>query len=159
MLGGTRMKFQQVFGTRWLSFKKSVDVIIKSFDSLISALDEDVKSNKGNKGQAQGLLLNIAKYKFIATTYFMADLLAPLNRLCLSLQQENLLFTGVDEQLRVCQATLNLLKTDTGKHLQEFQNSLPDDLNTLDSFQFKGHTINISQKQQNNFENSENKYA
>ena len=93
MLGDPKnLRFQQVFGTRWLSFTKNVDVVIKCFNSLLTILTRESQSNKTGSGKAQGRLKNIAKYKFIATTYFMADVLSPLNKQCLRLQKQNLLF-------------------------------------------------------------------
>ena len=144
----TNIKFQQVFGTRWMSFKKSVDNIIKCFGALVSALQQD-KENKNAK--AHGILADITKYKFLAVTYFMSDLLYPLNCLCLSLQKENLLFTDVKFQIEICRAALEALKSKTGPQLQSFYESLPEDIDSVDHFTFKDHFITVSKKQMNEF--------
>ena len=41
-----KQKFQQVFGTRWLSFTNSVDSMINNFDALITSLTQDGETNR-----------------------------------------------------------------------------------------------------------------
>ena len=60
-------RFQQVFGTRWLSFEGSLEALLANYSALLTVLSGD-KSAKG-----QGLLKSTSTYKFLYVASFMAD--------------------------------------------------------------------------------------
>ena len=64
------LKLKQVFFTRWLSFNDCIESLVGCFESLISCL-HTVSSDPSHGVTANGILKNIACYKFLATTFFV----------------------------------------------------------------------------------------
>ena len=84
--------------------------MIECFNSLLTTLTRDSQSNKTGSGRAQGMLKNIAKYKFIATTYFMADVLSPLNKTVLAPTEAKLTLCRSGHQLNECKSVLAITR-------------------------------------------------
>jgi hypothetical protein len=84
-------KLKQVFFTRWLSFNDCVEALVGCMNSLISALHSTSK-DKSHGVTATGILKNVSCYKFIATTYFCADVIGILATLCKTMQKSSSYF-------------------------------------------------------------------
>lgn len=155
------LKFKQVFGTRWLSFHDNVKTLLRNFDSLITTLLSDSASQNKN-GRAQGLLKTIARFDFVAVTYYLSDVLDILNKLTLTLQTANLSYSDMKMLVSATVNNLNALKITDGRNLANFLGRLPADWETESveqgSLQFKSHAIGISKQQVEKFKCVRDKY-
>lgn len=86
-------KFKQIFHARWLSFKGAVEAILANLDPLMAALI----SNSESDPTARGLLIFISTSQFLATTHFLADVLAVLSCLSNTFQRQCVDFTEVSD--------------------------------------------------------------
>ena len=150
LLSEKNLKYKQVFGTRWLSFHNSVSAILKTFDSLITTLESDANVIKVVK--AAGLVKLIAKFQFVATSHFLMDVLAILNRTCLTLQSTNLVYSDVIDQIEITKKSLQDLQSRDGTYYREFlanMSTSPEELviEQTKEMIFKGHVMPFSEKQ------------
>jgi hypothetical protein len=88
--GESACKVKQVFFTRWLSFQDSVQALSSCISSVMSCL-EVVAMERSSEGRAKlhGVLKQMATFKFIGLTYFLADIMGILGILSKSMQKEN----------------------------------------------------------------------
>ncbi|XP_070573021.1 zinc finger protein 862-like [Ptychodera flava] len=156
-VGDRKLKYQQVFHTRWLSFYNTVSTICKTFDSLLSALHDDVEHNQNN-ARVSGLLKNIARFDFIAMSYFLLDVLAVLNTTCLSLQADNLTFSDVSEYICACKRAIDDFKVKKGPHFLKFLESVESENADRAEFEFHSHKIALTSKHRENFAKSSQKF-
>ena len=77
-------KLKQTFHTRWLSFEGAVEAILANVDPLMAGLISDSESDP----TAKGILTFISTFQFLATTHFLADVLAVLSRLSKMFQRQ-----------------------------------------------------------------------
>ena len=83
-LDANRSRFKQVFHTRCLSFKGSVDAVLENYKPLVSVLLEE------NCGKSLSLYKPISCYTFLYVANFMADTLEHLPVLSKMFQKKDL---------------------------------------------------------------------
>ena len=123
-------KFKQTFHTRWLSFEGAVEAILVNLDPLMAALISDSESDP----TARGLLTFISTFQFLATTHFLADVLAVLSRLSKIFQRQCVDFTAVSDGVESTVSALNSFQITPGPRLQKFLTSIPSDSDVGESF-------------------------
>lgn len=79
--------------TRWLSYDQAVTSIRRTFNSLLATLERAVVENYD--AVARGLLYAMKTCKFVATLYFLCDVLPILTTLSLVFQKENVSLTAI----------------------------------------------------------------
>ena len=122
--------------TRWLPHDEAVTSIRRTLNSLLATLERAVAEN--DDAVAHSLLNAMKTYNFVATLYLLSDVLPILTTLSLVFQRESVLLTAILPNVPT--ASLNLLKSQPGLHLQTLNDVLAD----LSS-QF-GITLNESDK-------------
>ena len=75
---------------------------------------------------AHGLLHAMKTYKFVATLYVLCDVLPILTTLSLVFQKENVSLTAILPSVNATIASLNLLRSQPGLHLQKIDEVLVD---------------------------------
>nr|XP_006813847.1 PREDICTED: zinc finger protein 862-like [Saccoglossus kowalevskii] len=161
IMGESQLKYQQTFSTRWLSFYNSVSAICRTVSSLITALKDDVDNNRNN-ACVSGLLKNIARFDFLALSFFLLDVLSVLNTTCLALQSDGLTFTEVKHHINACQKAVEDFKTKKGRNYQTFIDTITHDTtNDADlptEVEFYGHVVAATKKQRDNFAKTSQKF-
>ena len=112
--------------TRWLSHDLAVASIRRTLVSLLTTLERAVVENYD--AVARGLLHAMKSYKFVATLYLLSDVLPILTTLSLVFQKESVCLTAILPSVNATTASLNLLKSQPGLHLQNLD--VLDDLNS-----------------------------
>lgn len=121
MLDVPEKKFVQTFSTRWLSFYKSVSIVLDHWSDLVSVLMND------QSAIAQGLLKSITNYKFLATSAYLCDVLFVLNDLCYTFVESRADFNTVNLKLDCCIAELKeISENETGTRFMEFRSKVPE---------------------------------
>ena len=143
-------KFKQTFHTRWLSFEGAVEAILDNLDPLMAALISDSESDP----TAKGLLTFISTFRFLATTHFLADVLAVLSRLSKTFQRQCVDFTAVSDGVESSVAALNSFKLAPGPRLQKFISEVPSESELSESFYFKEQKVSDSTAQRQAFSTS-----
>ena len=143
-------KFKQTFHTRWLSFEGAVEAILVNLDPLMAALISDSESDP----TARGLLTFISTFQFLATTHFLADVLAVLSRLSKTFQRQCVDFTAVSDGVESTVSALNGFQLTPGPRLQRFLTSIPSESDVSESFYFKEQKISDSSAQRRAFSTS-----
>ena len=108
--------------TRWLSHDQAVTSIRRTLNSLLAALERAVVEN--DDAVARGLLHAMKTYKFVATLYLLCDVLPILTTLSLVFQKENVSLTAILPSVNATIASLNLLRSQPGLHLQKIDDVL-----------------------------------
>ena len=98
--------------------------IRRTLVSLLTALERAVVEN--DDAVARGLLHAMKSYKFVVTLYLLSDVLPTLS---LVFQKESVCLTAILPSVNATTASLNLLRTQPGLHLQHLDDVL-DDLNS-----------------------------
>ena len=139
------LRFKKTFHTRWLSFEASVRAIMSNYEALLSIFVADTSA------RAQGLVHQMACYKFLAVTSFLLDVLEELCRLSKTMQTSNLFFLNIGSSIKLTAETIeSFLNLDTpGKHYLSFLESVPTTVNMVDEvgeFEYHGHTLRFSER-------------
>ena len=121
------LRLKRAVSTRWLSHDLAVASIRRTLVSLLTTLERAVVEN--DDAVARGLLHAMKSYKFVATLYLLSDVLPILTTLSLVFQKESVCLTAILPSVNATTASLNLLKSQPGLHLQNLDNVL-DDLNS-----------------------------
>ncbi|ELU09236.1 hypothetical protein CAPTEDRAFT_200712 [Capitella teleta] len=147
------LKYQQVFGTHWLSLFKSVTAISETYKSLVTSLQHDFEEEETAK--AGGLLKKISTYEFVATTFFLLDVLTHLYRACLVLQTSNLTYASASDEVDSLKKAIASFEEQDGIHFKNFLASVSEDQshqsNDEDAVECKvynGHQLTFSKKQE-----------
>ncbi|XP_070571402.1 zinc finger protein 862-like [Ptychodera flava] len=135
VLEESSLAFKPIFHTRWLSFGASLQALAQSFESLLVCLESDAEQTSNYK--AQGLVKKVKTYEFLATTMFMCDAIALVNRLSLSFQKQNIDLSNVKPMLDATVAALQQLKTARGPLYLEFCKQINDDGNSRSTCKYK----------------------
>ncbi|KAK6178207.1 hypothetical protein SNE40_013017 [Patella caerulea] len=131
---------------------------MKTYDSILSCL---VNEDGRQKVKAQGFVKKMSKFDFLALTHYLADVLEPLNRLCLSLQRSNLSYADTINQIELTICNLSELQLHDGPVFVEFSKSLPfgwGGAKPVPNFDFKGHLINLNADLVKKFEKVKEKF-
>ena len=73
---------------------------------------------------ARGLLYAMKTYRFVATLYFLCDVVPILTTLSLMFQKENVSLTAILPSVNATISSLNLLKNQPGPNLQKVDDVL-----------------------------------
>jgi len=131
-------KFQEVFGTRWLSFEGAVGALLDNFDMLLSCLLQD---KEGGNVVAGGLVKFISTYEFLAVSHLMADVMGIVCRVSRVFQREDLTFSVVKEVIDpACSAILGM-KLSPGPRLESFLAQVPSSADDSGEFIFGGNVM------------------
>ena len=139
-------KVKQIFFTRWLSFQDTVQSLSGCLPSVISTLYAAAQE-RGMEGRAmlQGVAKQMATYKFVASTYFLADAIGLLGILSKSLQVEGVSYSESKDMIEGTMTSLNALKETKGPHMEQLEISKEPDSSGFSAF--KGHEIKDSEKE------------
>ncbi|XP_072343659.1 uncharacterized protein C17orf113-like isoform X3 [Scyliorhinus torazame] len=145
--------FKDIFPSRWLTVRASVEAVIRNFGNLVSAL-QNSQSARG-----VGLAKTMCTYKFLHCSHFLADILHQLFILCKSYQTSNIDFSIVHPLLKSTVTTINKLSAErTGEMLKNLLAALPpniwDDSLSDCSFMFQNHRIKGGQHQRTEAEST-----
>ena len=138
-------RFQQVFGTRWLSFEGSLEALLANYSALLTVLSGD-KSAKG-----QGLLKSTSTYKFLYVASFMADAMSQICMLSRMFQKTNIDCSVINDQIEGCISTLTGLLTLPGAYLSKFIKDVSDQ-NLQSTVEIDGHVIRYSDNEKHEAE-------
>lgn len=142
-------KFQEVFGTRWLSFEGAVGALLDNFDMLLSCLLQD---KEGGNVVAGGLVKFISTYEFLAVSHLMADVMGIVCRVSRVFQREDLTFSVVKEVIDpACSAILGM-KLSPGPRLESFLAQVPSSADDSGEFIFGGNVMRYSSSQSSHFD-------
>ncbi|XP_067869720.1 uncharacterized protein [Heterodontus francisci] len=138
--------FKDIFPSRWLTVRASVEAVIRNFGNLVSAL-QNSRSARG-----AGLAKTMCTYKFLHCSHFLADILHQLYILCKSYQTSSVDFSIVHPLLKSTVTTINKLSAEsTGEMLKNLLAALPpnmwDDSLSDCSFTFQNHRIKGGHRQ------------
>ncbi|XP_070557479.1 zinc finger protein 862-like [Ptychodera flava] len=117
-------KIKQVFFTRWLSFNDCVEALVGCIDSVIAWLVQ-ISEERAHKAIASGLLKRVGTYQFIAMTYFSADAIGLLAKLCKAMQTETAVYSDLKTQVDGTVLALQTLLTVDGPNYEEFLKCVP----------------------------------
>jgi len=112
------LKLKQVFFTRWLSFNDTVESLVSCLESLTSCLHTTYK-DASHGVTANGILKNVASYKFLATTYFCADVVGILAMLSKCMQKESLLYSSIKSNIESACCAIKMLEDNDGPYFSE----------------------------------------
>ncbi|XP_078080358.1 uncharacterized protein C17orf113-like [Mustelus asterias] len=145
--------FKDIFPSRWLTVRASVEAVIRNFGNLVSALQNS------QSARSAGLAKTICTYKFLHCSHFLADILHQLYILCKSYQTSNTDFSIVHPLLKSTVTTINKLGAErTGEMLKNLLAALPpnlwDDSLSDCSFMFQNHRIKGGRHQRTEAENT-----
>ena len=129
-----------------------MEAILANLDPLMAALISDSESD--HTATCKGLLTFISTFQFLATTHFLADVLAVLSRLSKTFQRQCVDFTAVSDGIESSVAALNSFKLAPGPRLQKFISEVPSESELSESFYFKEQKVSDSTAQHQAFSTS-----
>ncbi|XP_067825461.1 uncharacterized protein C17orf113-like [Heptranchias perlo] len=145
--------FKDIFPSRWLTVRASVEAVIRNFGNLVSVL------HNSRSARAAGLAKTMCTYKFLHCSHFLADILHQLYILCKSYQTSDVDFSIVHPLLKSTVTTINKLSAESaGEMLKNLLAALP--LNMWDdgladcSFTFQNHRIKAGRRQRTEAEST-----
>ncbi|XP_069763166.1 uncharacterized protein C17orf113-like [Narcine bancroftii] len=129
--------FRDIFPSRWLTVRASVEAVIRSFGRLIPALRDSCSA------RAAGLAKTMCTYKFLYCSHFLADVLHQLSILGKSYQSPEVDFSIMHSLLKSTVTTINKLGADSaGEMLKNLLATLPAGACSPDgSFTFQSQLI------------------
>ena len=136
-------RFQQVLGTRWLSFEGSLEALLANYSVLLTVLSGD-KS-------AKGLLKSTSTYKFLYVASFMADAMSQICMLSRMFQKTNIDCSVINDQIEGCISTLTGLLTLPGAYLSKFIKEVSDQ-SSQSTVEIDGHVIRYSDNEKHEAE-------
>ena len=98
-----------------------------------------------------GLLKQIASYKFIATTHFLADCIGIIGILSKSLQRANITYCHAKAQTDAATSAVTKLLTSPGPNNIDIFNSMPEAESACGYSSYKTHDIKDSPSERNKF--------
>ena len=110
LLEDPELRLKKVADTRWLSH--AVSTIRRTLYSLIAYLEN--QASEGGCPTAYGLAKALKSYNFVATLYFLSDVLPQLSKLSLVFQAASVDFSLIKPQVSVTIATIKRFKTVSG---------------------------------------------
>ena len=100
---------------------------------------------------AKGILTFISTFQFLATTHFLADVLAVLSSLSKTFQRQCVDFTAGSDGVESTVAALNSFKLGPGPRIQKFISEVPSESELSESFYFKEQKVSDSTAQRQAF--------
>ena len=100
---------------------------------------------------AKGILTFISTFQFLATTHFLADVLAVLSSLSKTFQRQCVDFTAGSDGVESTVAALNSFKLAPGPRIQKFISEVPSESELSESFYFKEQKVSDSTAQRQAF--------
>lgn len=150
-------KVKQVFFTRWLSLRDSVQALTGCLGAVVSCLAQVTSEpGSGNKAVLQGVLKQMATFKFMATTHFLADAMGYLGILNLSMQKETASYNNLKPQIKATVDSLNALLTKDGQHMRTFYKDLSTEGETT---VYHTHIIKDGPLERKKFKDSATKFV
>jgi hypothetical protein len=134
-------RFQEVFGTRWLSFEGVVGALLQNIDILVGCFLSD---EEGGNIVACGLVKFISTFEFLAVSHLVADVMGIVCGVSRVFQKEDLTFTVVKEALGPACSAILYMKSSAGPMLQSFLDKVPSDVEESGQFLFNGNLIKYS---------------
>ena len=132
-----QLKLQRPTETRWLSLENSVHALRRCLSAV-----RTVTEHEGSEGDATaiGLATQLQSPKFIATLYFMSDVLSTLGKLSTAFQKRGLNLLAVEGILRDHLSVLEKLQADpfSGGHMLCLENDHPGTTEKVKTEQFVG---------------------
>ena len=140
--GESACKVKQVFFTRWLSFQDSVQALSSCLSSVISCL-QVVAMERNTEGRAKlhGVLNQMATFKFVGLTHFLADVIGILGILSKCMQKENVQHSELASNIQATIAAITVLKSSPGPYYGQFLSKVPKSPDGSDYCQFENHDI------------------
>ena len=108
--------------TRWLSHEQSIKAIRRTMAALITALEREVVEN--DNAIARGLVIAMKSYNFVATVYFLSDVLPHLSVLNLIFQKDDVDLAVVKPQVSATIASLKFLRNNPGPYMKELDGNI-----------------------------------
>ncbi|KAK3091876.1 hypothetical protein FSP39_023354 [Pinctada imbricata] len=152
----SEIKFKQTFATRWLSFEGAVDAIITNYDALVMCLEQEVAEDDDHT--ARGLLIFITDYLFLATSYFLSDVLTHLSTLSKIFQKSELDIGSFALSTSSTLASITQLENSDGLSEREFKCKLPSNFTQGFEFGPSKHHIKCSDANVDRFIKARNDY-
>ena len=93
--------------TRWLSLSNCVKNISRMLQSLVLTFDEELNSTDitmtaESRKRYEDTFVKVCEYKFIAMTFFLLIILGIIDKLCLSLQSDELNYENYANSVNTC---------------------------------------------------------
>ena len=127
---------------RWLSLYRCVRNILKSLNSALLVLDDNMETYRGKKFQKNSddykfyqkyncILKEMLSFRFLAFFNFLSDILYDISQLCLLFQSDNIDYSEAFEALDACLNMLKnnyLLSNNFGENYNKFYTDFKKDL-------------------------------
>ena len=118
MLQDPTIQYKEIHSVRWFSMYAALEALYRTWPSLATYMESEVE--KCNDSFAKGVLKKISTYTFIATLYFLMDVIPKLTQLSLFFQKENIDLAMLRPSVDSLVQQLVWLKSNNGPFLAEF---------------------------------------
>ena len=106
-------------------------MLVKVLPAVITSLEREASERRDTL--AFGLHTVVKKYKFIATSYMMCDVLPLVSRLSCIFQYSTIDLSAMHKYVSLTTTSLSLLKEQPGPCLKKLDNDLQSSLTPLDT--------------------------
>ena len=117
-------------GTRWIEHKiQAVRKMIANYASIhahLSTFAETAGNPPADKAKARGILNKISQYKFVATLYWVPDVLDEIAKVSLLMQRNDVTVPSLLRKLNTVQQQLNHLATHPGPSCRLLDQAIGD---------------------------------
>jgi hypothetical protein len=135
-------KIVQIFFTRWLSFEKSVTAMAENYCSVLATLAA-VGVERGTEGRAllHGLMDSMGNVRFLLMTNFLADVMAVMGRLSLSMQKHAVHYSSLHSDVEAAIESVKSIRTIPGTRLATLKEQLPEQPDNSERSDYKNTDI------------------
>ena len=148
------LKYRPLYEVRWLSMFQAVHAIRINLSSLLTFESEWAEFSDP---RARGILEEVTRFLFLATTHLLEDVLDVLKRLSKVFQKESVDFSIVPPLVESAICTIDGMKTTPGPLLKSFF----DEVTTAEGLAttFRGHAMKTVEQEQRQFQNMVDKFV
>ncbi len=161
LYGEDARKVHQIFFTRWLSFADSVQALCECICAVLSCLSAAAaERNVSGRAVLHGVMTQIATYKFVAMTHFLADSVGILALLSKAMQKRNVNYSEVKSHIEAAITAIQALQQNPGPHMQIFLETLSQPQPCPSGYAtYKSHDIKDSESQRQKFHEAADAYT
>ena len=120
------LKIKKAGDTCWLSHDQAITTIRWILPSLVTDLERE--SEERGDVTALGLVHVVKSYYFVASIYFLSDVLPCLSRLSLVFQERSIDFCATQTHVTNTIEVLEALKTNDGPYMRKLDTALKEEL-------------------------------
>ena len=151
-----QLKLKEVYEIRWFAIYGALEALYRTWSFLLAYFE----SHDDAKAKAAGFEKILKKYKFIASTSLMMDVMPILTYLSLVFQKQHLDLSVVQPAVSSAVSQITVMMTSDRKHLKEITSQLPleAEAKTLRcEVTFQGRSMKVTGQQVKHFRNIKTK--